>query len=379
MHRFLYHPLKTMTESIEPPKPTEDPLIPVHRYRPPLTLIPKHGWQKKRSESGIIPDSRDEDGREEGRLASDSSSARQAPAITGRSSPSVFNDQPSIAAATILGIVTFAALLFLAIYYIRHKRRRRRHRRLTKNQDFGQSEITLGEDTSKTLDDFLMKEVPVERASFMFSRSQSPSITYVVDDMERPGLRKQKRNSHGGISSGSLSKLDPLTRISTDGTRPSLLSTEFTATSSQSTRMNSSSKPTSSSSATPRVSMSSSQLWKTTTGSTDAPSMSSTENSSTAPPTSGSSQMWATTTESTEAGSMTSGENKSRLSNASRASSQPASQPGPVQVGVLMSNADNTSMRRCHNRSQSRSSQSRSSQGTIVPSVAESGEGSAHP
>lgn len=376
MHRFLDHPLKTMKESIEPPQATEDPLIPMHRYRPPLTLIPKRRWQQERSESGIIPDSRDQDGREEDRFASDSSSARQAPAITGRSSPSVFNGQPSIAAATILGIITFAALLFLAMYYIRHKRRRRRHKRLTQNQDFGQSEITLGEDTSKTLDDFLMKEVPVERTSFMFSRSQSPSITYVVDQMDRPGLNKQKRNSYGGASSGSLSKLDSLTRISTDGTRPSLLSTEVTATSSQSTTMNSSSKPTSIGSATPRVSMSSSQLWKTTTGSTEAPSMSSTENSYTAPPTSQSSQTWATTTESTETGSMAGGENQSRLS---RTSGRPASRPGPLQVGVRRSNADNASLRRYHTRSQSRSSQSRSSQDTIVPPVAESGEDGADP
>lgn len=373
MHRFLDHPMKTMKESIEPTQATEDPPIPVHRYRP------KRSWQQTRSESGIIPETRHQDGREEDRFASGSSSARQAPAITGRSSPSAFNDQPSIAAATILGIITFAALLFLAMYYFRHRRRRRRHKRLTQNQDFGQSEITLGEDTSKTLDNFLMKEVPVERTSLMFSRSQSPSITYVVDETERPGLNKQKRNSNGGASSGSLSKLDPLARLSTDGTRPSLLSTEPTATSSQSITMYSSSKPTSSGSATPRVSMSSSQLWKTTTGSTEPPSMSSTENSSTAPPKSRSSQICTTTPESTEAGSTASGENQSRLSNASRTSSRPASQHGPVQLGVGARNADNTSLRRYHARLQSRSSQSRSSQGTIVPPVAESGEGSADP
>lgn len=373
---FLNDPLKTVEESLKLPQATENASTFVHRIHHSLTtLTPKRTWQQKRSGLGIMTGSEDLDGRGNC-FSTDSPSAKQTLAITSRSSPSLFNGKPSIAAATILGVLTFAALLFLAIYYIRHRRRRRRHKRLTQNQDFGQSEITLGEDTSKTLDDFLMKDVPLERTSFMFSRSRSPSITFVVDETERPGLNKQGRNSYGGASSNSLGKLDGLTRISTDATRPSLLSSELLMTSSQSTAVNASSKPASSGSATPRASMSSSGLWKTTTGSTEAPSMHSRENSSTAPPTSQSSQVWTTTTGSTETGSMASGENQSRLSNASRASSRPSSQQGPPQVGVRLSNADNTSLRRYHARSGSRYSQKRSSQGTVVSLVAESGSSS---
>lgn len=296
-------------------------------------------------------------------VIADSSSTREPPFITSRS-PSVFNGKPSIAAATILGVV-FAALLFLAIWYIRHKRRRRQHKLLTRNQDFGQSETTLAPDTSRTLDDFLMKDVPLERTSLMFSRSESPSITFVVDEAERSGLNKCY-----SPSTNSLSKIETITRISTDGARPSLLSSEVTAsTCLQSTSVkSSSSKPALTGSATPRGSMSSSQLWTTITSSTECPSLTSRE--TTVPPTAGSSQVWTTTAGSTETGSMNSQQSQARLSNGSRASSRLSAQ-GQPQGGIRQSNGDNTGLRRYHAREQSRSSR-----GTVVaPPVAESGSG----
>lgn len=333
-----------------------------------IVVVLKIVWQPK----GSAPDEKKEPAFQNGqddhplnerafKVIADSSSATNPPSITSRS-PSLFNGKPSIAAATVLGVVTFAALLFLATWYIRHKRQRRQHKLLTQNQDFGQSEITLGEDTSKTLDDFLMKDVPLERTSFMFSRSESPSITFVVDEAERSGLNKCY-----SPSTNSLSKIETITRISTDGARPRLLSSELTATTSlQSTLANSSSsKPASTGSTTPRASMSSSQLWTTITSSTECPSLTSRE--TTAPPTAGSSQVWTTTTGSTETGSMAS---QSRLSNGSRASSRLSAQ-GPAQSGVRLSNGDNTGLRRYHARERSQSSQS-----TVVGSpVAESGAG----
>ncbi|KAF3385321.1 hypothetical protein F1880_002195 [Penicillium rolfsii] len=299
----------------------------------------------------------------------ESSSAISPASNLGRSPP-VFSGKPSIAAATVLGVVTFAAFLFLAIWYIRHERRRRQHKLLTRARDFGQSEITLGPDTSRTLDDFLMKDVLPERTSFMFSRSESPSITFVVDEAEHPYLN----NKCYSPSTNSLSKIETITQISTDGARPSLLSSEVTATSSlQSTAANSSSpKPASTGSATPRASMSSSQLWTTITSSTECPSLTSKE--TTVLPTAGSSQVWTTTTGSTETGSTASQQSQARLSNGSRASSRLSAQ-GPVQNDVRLGDGDNTGLRRYHTRERSRSSQS-----TVVASpVAESGSRSLSP
>lgn len=358
----------------------QDTLTTVHWIHHALgTLVPKSIRPQQRPDSLESTGSGYQDERQDhtpngepSKVMAASSLATSTPAITSRSSTSVFNGRTSIAAATVLGIITFAALLFLAIWYLRHHRRRRKHKLLTQNQDFGQSEITLGEDTSKTLDDFLMKDVPLERTSFMFSRSRSPSITFVVDEAERPSLNKA-RNSYGA-SSSSQTKLESLTRISTDGTRPSLLSSELTMPTSQSAAVNSSSKPASTNSATPRasprVSVSSSQLWTTITSSTDCPSTITQEQPSTAPPTSRSSQVWTTTTGSTENNSsMTSPDNRSRLSNGSRASSRLSAQ-SQLQGGVRLSNAESTGLRRYQRRSQSRSSQN-----TVVPvsPTAESG------
>ncbi|OOQ85284.1 hypothetical protein PEBR_26482 [Penicillium brasilianum] len=344
-------------------KETQDPATTVYRFHDSIsTLVPESTRQQKRAESGEATDSGDQDGQADrfsnanlpNAIANSFSTTRPL-AITSRS-PSLFNGKPSIAAATVLGIITFAALAFLALWYIRHRRRRRQHKLLTQNQDFGQSEITLGEDTSKTLDDFLMKDVPHARTSLMFSRSRSPSITFVVDEAERPGPNKQGRNGYAP-SSNSLTKLETLTRISTDGPQPSLLSSELTtSTTSQSTSANSSSKPASPDSTTPRASMSSSQLWTTITSSTDCPSTITPDPPSTAPPTTWSTQVWTSTTSSTETGSMTSRDNQSRLSNASRASSRLSAQ-GPPHGSARLSNVGSTSLRRYHARSGSRSSQ----------------------
>ncbi|KAJ5777462.1 hypothetical protein N7520_000708 [Penicillium odoratum] len=134
--------------------------------------------------------------------------------------------KPSIAAATIIATATLCAIIFLLIWYLK-RRRQRRARRLfdieNRNDDpFKRSSLSLTEGTSKTLDEFLLKDVHPERTSLMFSRSRSPSFTFVVDENDR---RNTARLYHGSYdaSSNNLSKLSSLTRVSTDGTRPSMV------------------------------------------------------------------------------------------------------------------------------------------------------------
>lgn len=135
------------------------------------------------------------------------------------SSPSAAYRKPSIAAATIIGVLVLAAITFLSIYYIRREKRARRARRLQEQsqpQDdpFGQSSLSLTAETGKALDDFLMKDVKPVRTSIMFSRSPSPSVTYVVDETER----RSNRNSYNA-SAASLHKIETLARVSSDRTR----------------------------------------------------------------------------------------------------------------------------------------------------------------
>lgn len=184
---------------------------------------------------------------------------------------------PSIAAATIIGIIVFGAICFLLFWYIRRERRRRRLRRLSQihspNSDlFNPSSLTLGPETSKTLDDFLMRDIPPERTSLMFSRTRSPSVTYLVD-----GANRGNRNSYDESSSlTKLETLDTLTRASTDATRPSLMLSEFSSSLPNPSPQSTSAQQTSTTS--PRASMSSSVpssprsslLWVTTTAATTA-------------------------------------------------------------------------------------------------------------
>lgn len=131
------------------------------------------------------------------------------------SSPAAAYRKPSIAAATIIGVLVLAAITFLSIYYIRREKRARRARRLQEQsppQD--DPSLSLTAETSKALDDFLMKDVKPERTSIMFSRSSSPAVTYVVDETGR----RSNRNSYNA-SAASLHKIETLARVSSDRTR----------------------------------------------------------------------------------------------------------------------------------------------------------------
>ncbi|KAJ5160451.1 uncharacterized protein N7482_007455 [Penicillium canariense] len=305
-------------------------------------------------------------------VIADSSTATATHPVASRSPP-VFNGQPSIAAATVIGILVFAAFLFLAIWYIRRARRVRSLRNLQNHsQDpFSQSSVTLAEDTSKALEDFLMKDVRPERTSLMFSRSRSPSITFVVDDARRRSLSRLYRNSYDA-STSSLSKLDTLTRVSADTSRPSFIVSELTATTQSTSNTATLQASSNRDSATPRASMSmsstvpttirSSQLWTTTTGTTANSSLLSCDaTSSQASPT----MCHSSNSPPSSASSLA----RSYPSNASRASSRRSGQ-GPPQFGVRLS-YDSASARRYHVRSHSRSSQ-----GTVVSPVTEPGSSS---
>ncbi|KAJ6103056.1 hypothetical protein N7486_005483 [Penicillium sp. IBT 16267x] len=134
--------------------------------------------------------------------------------------------KPSIAAATIIAAITFFAIIFLLILYLKRRRdRRSRHHLDVENQPedpFNESSLTLTEDTSKKLDQFLLRDIQPERTSLMFSRSRSPSFTFVVDENDQRNPASRLYRGSYDASSMSLRKLDSLTRVSTDGSQPSM-------------------------------------------------------------------------------------------------------------------------------------------------------------
>ncbi|EKV15559.1 hypothetical protein Pdw03_1513 [Penicillium digitatum] len=265
----------------------------------------------------------------------------------------------AIATAAILGILTLGALTYLLVWYVRRRLRARRSRRPEshENDQFDQSAVSLAEDTSRTLDDFLMKDIQPERGSIMFSRSGSPSITIVIDDADdadhckfppQPYMAK-----HG--TSGSLSAdAHTLTQISTQETDPDDMRSDQTQWSSSRRR---------SSSTTPRASISSSaiptsrssQIWTTTSGSMPSEqtqrSISGQHSSIMTPrasisssviPTAGSSQVWTTTSAGAETFSL--------LSQSSNRSYRPQSPTGlsasrALQVYGRRSNVSGASSR----------------------------------
>lgn len=200
--------------------------------------------------------------------------------IDSRSPKTSWNDgKISIAAVTIIAVIIVAALLFLAVWYIKRERRARARRlrelRNHSQDPFCPSSLTLNEDTSKALEQFLMKDVKPERTSLMFSRSRSPSITFVVDNADaRNTSTRFYRNSYEG-SSNSLGKTDTLTRVSTEPTGASLISSDMpqlTPSSSLQPPSNPS-RPSMSSTVAPTVR--SGQLCETTSASTGTTELSS--------------------------------------------------------------------------------------------------------
>ncbi|KAJ5420319.1 hypothetical protein N7465_002838 [Penicillium sp. CMV-2018d] len=288
----------------------------------------------------------------------------------------------AIATAAILGILTLGALTYLVVWYLRRRLRARRLRRQQSqgNDQFDQSAVSLAEDTSRTLDDFLMKDIQPERSSIMFSRSESgsPSITIIIDDTDdadrckfspQPYLTKQDTvpSSSAGTYTSTQTSSDPddlrsdQTQWSSSGQRsssttprasisssaiPISRSSQISTTASDSTPSDQAQRGSSgqhSLTTSPRVSISSSviptsrssQIWTTTSdttrsdqaqrGSSGQHSLTTTPResiSSSVIPTAGSSQVWTTTSAGTERFSLL-----SQSSNHSRRSQSPA---GPL-------------------------------------------------
>lgn len=287
----------------------------------------------------------------------------------------------AIATAAILGILTLGALTYLVVWYLRRRLRARRLRRQQSqgNDQFDQSAVSLAEDTSRTLDDFLMKDIQPERSSIMFNRSESgsPSITIIIDDTDdadrcksspQPYLTKQDTTPSSSADTytstqTSTQESDPddlrsdRTQWSSSGQRSSSTtpraSTSWSAipisrasTTSGSTPSYQAQRGSSgqhSLTTTPRASISSSviptsrssQIWTTTSdstrsdqaqrGSSGQHSLTTTPResiSSSVIPTAGSSQVWTTTSAGTERFSLL-----SQSSNHSRRSQSPAGPP----------------------------------------------------
>ncbi|KAJ9489078.1 hypothetical protein VN97_g4196 [Penicillium thymicola] len=278
----------------------------------------------------------------------------------------------AIATAAILGILTLGALVYLVVWYIRRKLRAQQLRRQQSqgNDQFDQSAVSLAEDTSRTLDDFLMKDIPPERSSIMFSRSGSgsPSITIIIDDADdadRSGSSPQTHLTKQDTAPSSSAAADTYTstQTATQVSDPDDLRSDQTQANFPGQR---------SSSTTPRASISSSvipasrssQVWTTTSDSTSsdhAQMGSSGHHSFTTTPTAsisssviqtaGSSQAWTTTSAGTERFSLISqSSNHSRRPQSpadpstarssqlfARRSSVSGASSGPASAGVLQS------------------------------------------
>ena len=182
--------------------------------------------------------------------------------------------KPSIAAASILGIIVFFAIVYLVVWYVKRERSRRLRELQSASQDpFCLSTLTLTEDTSKTLDDFLMKEVQPERTSLMFSRSRSPSFTFLVDESDRQSPISRLYPTSSDTSSKSLSKSSSSVRVSADAIRPGMMMPDLSPSTSN-TYHKAPSRASISSAVPP--SQRSSALWTTTTSSTTDSSSNST-------------------------------------------------------------------------------------------------------
>lgn len=257
------------------------------------------------------------------------------------SNPSIMTNSDygklAIATAAILGILTLGALIYLLVWYIRRRLcARRLHRQSQENDQFDQSAVSLAEDTSRTLDDFLMKDIQPERSSILFSRSGSPSITIIIDDADDAGRCKsppQPYLTEHHTAPSSSADTHTLKQIPTQDSVPDDLWSDQTQWSNSGQR---------SSSTTPRASTSSSvvptsrssQIWTTTSASTPSDQTqrrSLGHHSSTTTPresvsssvisTAGSSQVWTTTSAGTETFSL--------LSQSSNHSRRPQSPTGP--------------------------------------------------
>jgi hypothetical protein len=175
----------------------------------------------------------------------------------------------AVAATIILSLLAFTGLAYLLIWYLRRRLRSRRVRsqRCQHDDIFGQSVVSLAEDTSKALDEFLMTDVQPQRSSIMRRRSRSPSITMVFEDKDYCDSAPRSYLTSHDTSTSTLIPVVNLAQVSAVQSGPSVPSASTTQEATSGQR---------SSSSTPRASMSSmvptarsSQMWTTASANTD--------------------------------------------------------------------------------------------------------------
>ncbi|KXG45590.1 uncharacterized protein PGRI_033570 [Penicillium griseofulvum] len=229
----------------------------------------------------------------------------------------------AIATASTLGVITLGALIYLLVWYIKRRLRTQRlHQESHENDQFDQSAVSLAEDTSRTLDDFLMKDIQPERSSIMFNRSRSPSISIVIEDADTIRCKSSLRPyliQYDTTSSSNTSTSQTLTQESSPD-EPRSDQTQW----SSSGQRSSSTTPRASTSSSIIPTSESSQIWTTTTGTSEQTQSSSGHRSSTSThrasisssvvPTAGSSQIWTTTSAGTETFSLISQSSNSHQS-----------------------------------------------------------------
>lgn len=88
----------------------------------------------------------------------------------------------AIAAIVILSVLAVTAIIYLLIWYLRERRIRRYRQHSQEDHLFGQSTVSLADDASKALDQFLMTDVQPQRTSIARGPRRSPSITMVFED-----------------------------------------------------------------------------------------------------------------------------------------------------------------------------------------------------
>jgi hypothetical protein len=123
----------------------------------------------------------------------------------------------AIAATVILSILGSTALVYLLVWYFRRRLRSRQLRRhqCQRHDIFSQSAVSLAEDTSKTLDEFLMADVQPQRSSIMRRRSRSPSATMVFENSDHCEHPPRPYLTSYDTSTSTLTPVTTLTQVST--------------------------------------------------------------------------------------------------------------------------------------------------------------------
>jgi cbb3-type cytochrome oxidase subunit 3 len=155
----------------------------------------------------------------------------------------------AIAAIALLSILTFAGACYLMIWYFLRRQARQRRRQEAQGHDmFSQSAVSLAEDTSKTLDEFLMTDVQPQRTSIIRGPGHSPSITMVFEDSYLDSPPHPYLTSCDTSFSSSVTTLTPvntLTPIATTDSGPSIPTSSMVAEVSSGTQSSSSTRRTS--------------------------------------------------------------------------------------------------------------------------------------